>query len=329
MFLRTIVIPIASHNLRWHSLRTFPWAFQHMTTISLSSSARRSSLDLARFIAAFGVVVSHVQASHHDWLGHLSVGLFLILTAVLAAQSFLKSGHYSMRSLWGRLMVPWLFWCAFYWLVELDVSDRTQIFVWPAEPWTVFAGPSIHLWFLPFVAVAGVCIAPLGRLVTTDRHLIFALAGFAAIAVPGLWLHQNAGFVQPVEQWFFAIPLYLIGVLFGLALPLKRQIWVVVTLAAVTMVVALITTPEPWLWQGLASMFVFWGLWNLVIPGPIPVLLGREAFGIYLLHPFFLLVIYKFLGPDLGWLMNSALAFTMSWAAAMIMRKIRYLDRLI
>jgi hypothetical protein len=37
----------------------------------------------------------------------------------------------------------------------------------------------------------------------------------------------------------------------------------------------------------------------------------------------------QFLGPDLGMLLNSALAFTKSWVAAMILRKIPKLDLLI
>ena len=283
---------------------------------------RRTALDLARFFAAFGVVVSHVQASIHDWLGHLSLGLFLILTAVLAAQSFVRAGNYSMRARMGRLMIPWLYWCAFYWLVEMDVSDRAEVFVWPAEPWTIFAGPSIHLWFLPFVMVAGLMVAPVGRFVTSERRLLIALAGFVVLAVPSYWVHLDAGFPQPVEQWFFGLPMYLAGVLFGLALPMRREAWVVAAVALVTAVSALTTQPEPWVWQGLIAILIFWALWYLPVPGPIPEFLGREAFGIYLMHPFFLLVIYKFLGPDLGWVTNSALAFTMSWAAAMILRKI-------
>ena len=291
-------------------------------TKALLPPQRRPALELARFFAAFGVVVSHVQASPKDWLGHLSVGLFLILTATLAAQSYVRAGKYLMRARFWRLMLPWLFWCAFYWLVELDVSDRAQVFVWPAQPWTVFAGPSIHLWFLPFVMVAGLMVQPLGRLVTSDRRLALALAGFAAIAVPSFAVHLGAGLPQPIEQWFLGLPLYLAGVLFGLALPLGREVWVVVAMAVVTAMSALITTPEPWLWQGLIAILIFWALWNLAVPGPIPESLGRDAFGIYLLHPFFLLVIYKFLGPDLGWVTNSALAFTMSWSAATVLRRI-------
>lgn len=290
---------------------------------------RRSSLDLARFVAAFGVVVAHVQAAPRDWVGHLSLALFLILTAVLAVQSFQKSGQYLMRARFWRLMLPWLFWCGFYWLVEYDVSDRVDFLVWPQNPWTVFAGPAIHLWFLPFVMVAGLTVQPLGRFVTTERRLILALGGVVAIGIPAFWAHLDAGLPQPVEQWLFAAPVYLFGVLFGIALPLRRVPMVVAAMAVLTLANVAVAGAAPWIFQGLAALLIFWAVWNLPIPGPLPGLLGREAFGIYLMHPFFLLVIHKFLGTELGWLTNALLAFGLSWVAAVILRRIPVLDRLI
>ena len=56
------------------------------------SAAHRPSIDLARFVAAFGVVVAHAYVSPNDWVGHLSLGLFLILTAFLAVQSAQRAG---------------------------------------------------------------------------------------------------------------------------------------------------------------------------------------------------------------------------------------------
>lgn len=290
---------------------------------------RRSALDLARFIAAFGVVVSHVQAASRDWVGHLSLALFLILTAVLAIGSLQKSGSYSMAARFWRLMVPWLVWCVFYWLVDYDVSDRAEFFVWPQNPWTIFSGPSIHLWFLPFVMVAGFAVQPVGRYVTSPSRLVWALGSAVALGLPAFWGHLSAGLPQPIEQWLFAAPVYLFALLFGIALPMGRAVWVVAAMAALTLCSLAVVDPAPWIFQGPLALGIFWALWNLPLSGPIPQFLGREAFGIYLMHPFFLLVIYKFLGPDLGWLANAALAFVLSWAAAMILRRMPYLDRLI
>lgn len=300
-----------------------------MTPPAAPAPLRRSALDLARFIAAFGVVVAHVQAAPRDWVGHLSLALFIILTAVLAIGGFQKAGRYSMRARFWRLMLPWLVWCAFYWLVDYDVSDRTELFVWPQNPWTVFSGPSIHLWFLPFVMVAGFVVQPVGRFVTSPRRLIWALAGTVAVGVPAFWAHLSAGVPQPIEQWLFAAPVYLFGLLLGIALPMGRAVWVVAAMAALTLSSLVLVAPAPWIFQGLLALLIFLALWHLPLSGPLPQFLGREAFGIYLMHPFFLLVIYKFLGPDLGWLVNAVLAFGLSWGASMILRQIPVLNRLI
>ena len=290
---------------------------------------RRPALDIARFVAAFGVVVAHVQASISDWIGHLSLGIFLLLTAVLAVQSFARTGAYSVRARFWRLMLPWLFWCGFYWLVNYDVSDRAAFFVWPSEPWSLLAGPSIHLWFLPFILAAGFLVEPVGRFVTNEKRLLIALAVSLVVMILCFSVHIGAGLAQPLEQWTFGLPVYVLGLLFGLALPMGRPLWVLAALVLGTVISLAAASHEPWIWQALLAFVIFWALWHLPISGPIPEILGREAFGIYLMHPFFLLVIYKFLGPNLGWVADCALAFTMSWAAAMIMHRLPWVNRLI
>ena len=46
------------------------------------------------------------------------------------------------------------------------------------------------------------------------------------------------------------------------------------------------------------------------------------SFGIYLIHPFFMLVAYKLIGPRAESLLGAALAFLMSWAAVALLRRI-------
>ena len=61
-----------------------------MTTLcgrSTPPAGFRDSIELARFVAAFGVVIAHAVLSPKDWFGHTALSLFLILTAFLMAQS--------------------------------------------------------------------------------------------------------------------------------------------------------------------------------------------------------------------------------------------------
>ena len=166
-----------------------------------NSGEHRQSIDLARFIAAFGVVVSHAYATTQDWVGHLSVGLFLILTAFLAVQSMQRAGgRYPFLARARKLLVPWLLWSVFFRLVDLMVSDSPTRFVPLTDPWTLLIGSSIHLWFLPFVMGAMALVQPVGRWVSSPARLMAASAGVVALAVPFFWAHQWMGLPQPLPQ---------------------------------------------------------------------------------------------------------------------------------
>lgn len=283
-------------------------------------------LDLGRFVAAGGVVVAHAMAAPRDWVGHLSLGLFLVLTAFLAGQSFGRAGTYPLAARLRRLLLPWAVWCAFYWLVEYDVSDRDRLLVLPTDPWSLLAGPSVHLWFLPFVALASLGVAPLGRWITARGRALVAAGGLFAFGLPLWWAHLGAGLPQPIEQWAFALPLYGAGLILGLGKEgHATPIAVVMSMLGLTLAMFALVGPAPWVWTGALSVLLFLALWHMPMAGAAARIAagpGRDAFGIYLMHPFFLLVIYKFLGPDLGWPVNATLAFAMSWAATAILRRL-------
>lgn len=203
-----------------------------------TAAGYRRSVDLARFLAAFGIVWDHARAPYAD-IGYLALALFLVLTSYLAVGSYLRSdgrGFWLSRA--RRIVLPWLFWCAVFRVVHEVVSDAP--FALLTEPGTLLIGPSIHLWFLPFVMLALVVIAPLCRWVTTKRALVLALAGLVVLSVPlGLlhaevapaaWFANGALFPQPLPQWFYSLPLFLWGALLALA---QRQgmVWAAVAAA--------------------------------------------------------------------------------------------------
>jgi fucose 4-O-acetylase-like acetyltransferase len=269
------------------------------------------------------------MAAPRDWVGHVSLALFLVLTAFLAGQSFRRAGAYALMPRLKRLLVPWVVWCAFYWLVEYDVSDRARLFVLPSDPWSLLFGPSVHLWFLPFVALASLGVAPLGRWITGPGRARAAAVGLFALGLPLWWVHLGMGLPAPLEQWAFALPLYGAGLILGLG---QREVGAVL-LAMLGLTLTLLTRvgAETWVWTGGLAVLGFLALWHLPLAAgaaPVAQALGRDAFGIYLMHPFFLLVVYKFLGPDLGWPANAVAAFLMSWAGAALLRRLPYGDRL-
>ncbi|GAB1363622.1 hypothetical protein MASR1M32_28580 [Rhodobacter sp.] len=157
----------------------------------------RRAIDLLRFLAATGIVLDHTLA--WGFVGYPALGLFLILTSYFGVGSYRRSGganFWSARA--RRILIPWLFWCAFYRLVWEVVSDEPfQIL---SNPFTLLIGPSIHLWFLPFAAVALIFIPAIARDVETKHTLVRACAALIPFSIALGLIHAKSG----LDGWLVA-----------------------------------------------------------------------------------------------------------------------------
>lgn len=294
-----------------------------------TGNQHRPLIDLARFVAAFGVVVAHARASVNDWVGHLSLGLFLILTAFLAIQSAERAGGYfRWRQKVPRLLIPWLFWSAFYRALDLAFSDDPGRFALLREPFSLLIGPALHLWFLPFVMLAMLLVQPVARYVTTVPSLIL---GSALLVITGILMflaHERLALPVPFPQWAFALPVYIYGLLLAPAHRLGRPA-ILLAAAVILTGAAWLLSAQIWAFTILAAALAFELFWRLPLRHPVMTSLGKVAFGIYLMHPFFMLVVYKYFGTDMGWVFNSLAAFAASWAATGLMLRLPVLRRLV
>jgi peptidoglycan/LPS O-acetylase OafA/YrhL len=289
----------------------------------------RQGIDLARFVAAFGVVVAHALASPRDWVGHLSLAMFLILTAFLAVQSAQRAGGtYAFAARARRVILPWVVWSAAFRVLDMAISDRADRFVLMTDPWSLAYGSIIHLWFLPFVAVAIVLVGPAVRLITTPARLAIASSGLVAIAAPLFWAHEAMGWPEPVPQWLFAMPLYALGLLIGIAQPMGRVWMPLLGAAALTGTAVLVGNAAPWTLTVALAVLAFQIFWHLPLYGTWLPHLGQVSFGIYLIHPFFMLVVYKMAGAGVDRLAGAVVAFMMSWAAVAVLRRLPLFARI-
>ncbi|MFZ1468265.1 MAG: acyltransferase [Paracoccaceae bacterium] len=295
----------------------------------------RRAIDLLRFLAAMGIVLDHTLA--WGFIGYPALGLFLILTSYFSVGSYLRSGganFWSARAL--RMAIPWLFWCAFYRVVWEVVSDEP--FQLLSDPFTLLIGPSVHLWFLPFAMVALVFIPIIARDVATPGQLVVASLVLVPVSVAlglihaktGLegWLIAGSPVPQPVPQWAYSLPIYIWGALAAVAhrLGLSR-----VTLAAAAVGSAIMLALD---WnvasvQLILCAVVFELVWRLRWQGDWMTRLAGYAFGIYLMHPFMLLVGYKLFGSDMNHALGFAVAFFGSWAGTWVFKQLPVLKGMV
>ena len=298
-------------------------------TASSGVGYHRPALDLARFLAAFGVVLTHALVSPTDWVGNLSLGLFHILTGALAGASALRAQGYLLgRRAW-RIALPWLAWSAFYLPVEWWISspeDRTALLT---KPMNLLVGPSLHLWYLPFVLLTMPLVWPVTRWVNSPRRLMLACAVLIVLALPQVWLHGMGALPFPMPQWAFGLPLFAAGLLLARAEQMALT-WLPVAALAVLALAGWALTGAWWAApMGLLAALLFLAARRLPLAGPLPLDIGRAAFGIYLLHPFFALFVYKALGADVHWLPLTLWCFGLSWAATALLLRVPGLRALV
>lgn len=286
-------------------------------------AAHRHGIDLARFLAAFGVVYAHSEASLHDWSGHLALALFAILTAFLAVKSAERAGgSYAYLPRAKRLILPWVVWSVFYWIVEAAITDGPDKFRPLVDPWSLLYGGYIHLWFLPFIGLAMVLVAPAVSYVTSPRRLAGVSALMVGLSAPLFWAHEALALPEPLPQWAFTLPCYVLGLLLAKADGMGRSGIVLGAGVALSLMAVWMGQAAPWTFTILAGLAAFELFWRLPVRGAFVQHLGLVAFGIYLIHPFLMLVLYKFEGPDLPVLSGAVQDFLLSWAVIALLRRI-------
>lgn len=312
------------------------------------------TIDLVRFLAALGIVWDHARAPLAD-IGYLSLGLFLMLTSYFAVGSYDRAaakgqaqGFWAQRA--QRILVPWLAWSAFYKGLQYYMADDWRTVPLISDPFSLLLGSWIHLWFLPFVMIALSVVPMIARGVRTPATMYAFAAGLIAISALFGWLHRNLGWSEPWPQWWFSIPLFLYGLFAALGrrngmpwLPLGTACLASVATVAVepgfATFIAEFTDPNRLstyvTGPGFASMqmvlvaVVFEIVSRIRIRGTWPTWLAGFAFGIYVLHPFFMLVAFKLFGAGVDRGLGALFTMATAWAATAILLRLPGLRRIV
>jgi surface polysaccharide O-acyltransferase-like enzyme len=241
-------------------------------------STRNGSIDYLRFVGSIGIIWFHLHLPGSE-IGLAALPMFVALFVCFGIER-------DMAALNRRLLYPWLVWSAIFGMAKVAqalISGRpvASEFDW----WMLLAGPSIHLWFLPFSYLFVLLVSQLRRQ---------ARGAVVVVLVPcSMWL-ADLGLPQPFAQWVTVFPAACMGlVLNQLGLRSLRAHflgWVSVAIA-VLMVIAGRDAVVLQYAIGISAI-----LTALSIQLPATMLgrvLSEASFGIYLLHPLvFALVLY-------------------------------------
>lgn len=290
------------------------------------SGSVNHTFELVRFACAAAIVVCHVDTTNANYLA-FSLSLFLILTTTLSVQAVqTRDPGRFVRSRARRILVPWLAWSVFYTVLAIAMTRDWRAPLVPDSPWTFLIGSTIHLWFLPFVFVVSVLVASIAPHVRTGRQVAWMTAAFVPIGIGSFYLHQLGILPDPFGQWAYSLPAVLFGLVVALAGQHDSRLLPIVFVVAVSVPAYALGGPLHAAPHLAIAAILYMLCARMQVPGhPLVTELGRLAFGVYLIHPFMMLVFFKLFGSGHSTLSSSITIVLMSALASLALSRVAQL----
>lgn len=242
------------------------------------TDTRNGSVDYLRFVGSLGIIWFHLDLPGSG-IGLAALPMFVALFVCFGVGR-------DISALNRRMLYPWLIWSGVFGVAKLAQAFISGVplsgeFAW----WMLLAGPSIHLWFLPFSYMFVVIVSQMRR----------PMRGMAVVVlVPcSIWL-ADLSLPQPFAQWVTVIPAACMGLVLSHLGPRSRRAhffgWSSVAIAALMVMAGSETVALQYV-IGISAVLLALAL--QVRASAASQVLAETSFGIYLLHPLvFALVLY-------------------------------------
>ena len=254
---------------------------------------KRQEIELLRIISAFGIVWFHSGVMGSE-LAYGGLVVFLVLSSYLVGCSNQPNVKYiSLRA--KRLLLPWLVWFTIYGAINVLIGKS----IVPLNNGIIagiLTGPSIHLWYLPFLFV-GLVAFDFIRMRATPSFLASASAALVItlLVAVSVWRFKSLQMGPPFSQYAHALAGFFLGIFFAYYQALRNNIVLLFIIIAASM--------SAFSFPGIGipySIGVAAGCIITLLHGVKLPLMGVESlsqymFGVYLIHPLFLRAFGKFL----------------------------------
>lgn len=259
-------------------------------------------IELFRAISAFGIVWYHSGIKTGKEIAYSGLIFFTVVSVYFATKS---TRSHSLFERVKRLIIPCLIWSVFYGVIEYLIHGN----IYP-KGYNIFsvvlATPSIHLWFLPFIFF---CLVFIDRFYAAIQKewvsTLLGIGAFLLIALSPFW--RELRYIPPLGQYAHAMPAVFIGMFLGRynEVSIRRTLLTGIVLSILIMVLK----QQP----GIGIPYLF-GLvpCYFLIKGSVTnntnkyiIHISSATLGIYLIHPFILIVLTH-LGMGGYWLPMAA-----------------------
>lgn len=254
--------------------------------------------------------------------------MFLVLTSVLAVGSLQRSGRQRfLSSRLRRIAVPWVAWSIFYMFVNMALHRDWRGPLMPDSALSFLIGSTIHLWFLPFVLLISVPIAIFVPMIEDATALVVFTAILVPLSVLNLHLHANHSLPDPFGQWTFSFSSVCLGILLALGSSHNMR-YVAAVYVALVAAMGLQYGSIDDVGQLITAIVIYEFLSRVHWPQNWMLQLGRLSFGLYLIHPFFMLVCYKFF-PGVPIAFGVAFVIVLTCLVTFALQRTPYLRKLV
>lgn len=277
---------------------------------------RDQAVEALRIVAAFAIIAFHAQMGEYFWwLSGLVVFVFLAPFYALKGAGSARGAGYLAR----RLLVPFAFWYGIY--AALNLALGRALFVQDHVVSIFLAGPSWHLWFLPFIFLVLLGARLLARApAATLIGVLCALQGACFLATTQIWYPHIWQLPIPLPQALRMVPVALLGAGAGLLAREKRGCAVlpVVLGVSISLAVPVIGFSAP-VALGIGAVGLLWIVQRFWPPSLSVQPIADCMPGVYLVHIIVLAVAARLV--ERGSLAQVVIAFALSLAGVWLARR--------